>query len=54
MWYIYWNKSIQRYQLSNTEPETWMCVFQHFQMAVEYVTKANGPQTTVVLSRWAQ
>jgi hypothetical protein len=54
MWYIYWSKDKQSYQFTNAEPAEWICVFKVFQMAYDYVTKANGTQSNVVLSRWAQ
>jgi hypothetical protein len=54
MWYVYWSKDKQAYQLTNQDTETWICVFREFAMAYDYVTKANKTQDNVSFSRWAQ
>lgn len=53
MWYVYYDKTKQRYLLNNVEC-VWVAIFQNFDMAYDYVTKANKMSDVMAYSRWAR
>lgn len=56
MWYVYWDKGKSLYQLANedTRPLDWLAIFKNFDMAYDYVTKANKMTDVMSYSRWAR
>lgn len=52
MWYVYYDP-IKKYQISNTECN-WIATFKNFDMAYDYVTKANKMTDVMAYSRWAR
>ncbi len=53
MWYVWFDKLKNKYQLSNTECN-WIAAFKNFDMAYDYVTKANKMSDVMAYSRWAR
>jgi hypothetical protein len=53
MWYVWFDKFKNKYQLSNTECN-WVAAFVNFDMAYDYVTKANKMSDVMAYSRWAR
>lgn len=56
-WHVYWDKIKKMYQLRHSadiEMETALAVFKNFDMAYDYVTKANKMSDVMAYSRWAR
>lgn len=53
MWYVFFDKQKNQYQISNVERE-WVAIFCNFHMAYDYVTKANRMTDVMAYSRWAR
>lgn len=54
MWYVFFDKQKNQYQLANAEPCNWVAIFKNFDMAYDYVTKANRMTDVMAYSRWAR
>jgi len=59
MWYVYYDPNKSQYQIttekdSNTPMPEWLAIFRNFDMAYDYVTKANKMSDVMAYSRWAR
>lgn len=52
MWCVYWDADKNMYQLSNKNDVHWVAMFRNFDMAYDYVTKANKTSDVKAYSRW--
>jgi hypothetical protein len=57
-WYVWYDKDKGQYQLSPYRAiysrRAWVAIFQNFDMAYDYVTKANRMTDVCSYSRWAR
>ncbi len=53
-WHVWFDASKQMYQLSNEMPKNWVATFLNFDMAYDYVTKANKTSDVKAYSRWTR
>lgn len=53
MWFVYFDASKAMYQLSKDKQiQNWIVIFKNFDMAYDYVTKANKTSDKPAYSRW--
>lgn len=57
-WHVYWDATKRQYQIAADRVETFesrtLVVFKNFDMAYDYVTKANKMTDVMAYSRWAR